>query len=221
VTKRDLDDASVAALRHDLYALLSAMLLAPPGPEACAALADPDTRAVVTALLGDGAREALDVIASEPFTEALRATFFEVFAVPGARYKPPFESVYCDAREVAEGVVGGLLLGPSSDAVRRAYAAAGFEAAGELPDHLGVELAFLAALAAREREALTRCDADSAAGAAREAITFATDHPARWAATFASRVATDDDARFFAAVARLAAALVDETVARAHARRTG
>lgn len=221
MTERDLDDASAAALRHDLYALLSAMLLAPPRPDACAALADPDTGAVIATLLGDGAREALAVVASEPFSEALRPTFTEVFAVPGARYKAPFESVYCDAREVGDGVVGGLLLGPSSDDARRAYAAAGFEVAGELPDHLGVELAFLAALSARERDALARCDTGGAAAAARAAIDFAAAHPGRWAATFASRLATDADARFFAAVARLAAALVDETVARAHAVRTG
>lgn len=209
------EEASVAALRRDLYKLLSGLFLAAPEASALAALQDLDTRAVLVAFLGDRVAAPLSAIAALRFEDETRREFFDLVAIPGPRYKPPFESVYCDARELDEGVVGGLLLGASSDAVKRAYAVAGFALdAPELPDHLGCELAFLSELAAREVAALDRGDPEALRRAVVDAADFAVSHTARWISVYAARLATDPEARLFPAVAELAAALVAETAAR-------
>ncbi len=215
-----VDEGSVGLLRRDLYKLLSGLLLAAPEAPAVAALQDPDARDVLVSFLGDRVAAPLSAIAALRFDDELRREFFDLVAVPGPRYKPPFESVYCDARELDEGVVGGLLLGASSDAVKQRYAAAGFALeAPELPDHLGCELAFLSELAARELAAMERGDLEARRRAVLDAADFAVSHTARWISVYAARLATDGDARFLPAVAELAAALVAETVARGGRRR--
>ncbi len=214
------EEASVASLRRDLYKLLSALFLAAPEPAAIAALQDPDARDVLVAFLGDRVAAPLSAIAALRFDDEMRREFFDLVAVPGSRYKPPFESVYCDAWELDEGVVGGLLLGESSDAVRQRYAAAGFTLeTPELPDHLGCELAFLSELAARELAALDRGDTAAQRRAVVDAADFAVSHTARWISVYATRLATDPEARLLPAVAEVAAALVAETAARGGRRR--
>jgi TorA maturation chaperone TorD len=207
-----LDDVT---LRRDLARLLAALLLAPPAPAALRALAHPDTRAVLAAVLGDAADAPTRALASAGDEAAARAEFFALLAVPGARYQPPFESVYRDEREVDGARVGGLLLGDSAARVAAAYARAGFALdAPELPDHLGCELAFLAELLARAVELLRDGDVAGAARACRDAADFAREHPARWVDALRARLAADPAAEFYPAVVALAAALVRDLAAR-------
>jgi TorA maturation chaperone TorD len=209
-------DAPDATLRRDLARLLAALFLAPPTAPMLSALQGSDARAALTALLGEAAGAALDAVAAVDFTPALREEFFAVLAVPGPRYKAPFESVHCDVRQLEDGVVGGLLLGDSAARVAERYARAGYAIdAPELPDHLGCELAFLAELLAR---AVDADDVASARRAALDASDFAASHPGRWLGAYAARLAADRDARLYPALALLADALVRDVARGGRAR---
>jgi TorA maturation chaperone TorD len=198
------------AVRRDLARLLAALFLAPPDAPMLDALQRPETREVLAALLGAAAGEALDAVATERCDAGLRAEFFAVLAVPGPRYKAPFESVYCDVRAMEDGLVGGLLLGESAERVADAYARAGFALdVPELPDHLGCELAFLAELLARVGDV---------PDARRDAADFARAHPGRWIGAYAARLAADPEARLYPALARLAEALVGDVARGGRAR---
>jgi len=177
------------SLLRDLLRITSALLLAPPTPALVEALTDPEVRAVVDATVGAGAFPTLD---GTTFSDGLRDEFFALLAVPGVRYVAPFESVWCDVREVDGVRVAGLFHGESAGAVARVYARHGYALTlREQPDHLGCELAFLATLG--ERAA---------------AADFAREHPGRFVARVAERVGGDREARFYPAVLSLASALV-------------
>ena len=77
-----------------------------------------------------------------------------------------------------------------SDAVRHFMGDVGFavaEGAGEMADHISVELAFLAELTRREAEARAAGDAELANEAADIARRFVAAHPDAWAGAFADR----------------------------------
>ena len=93
-----------------------------------------------------------------------------------------------------------------TDAVRHFMGDVGFEVAegaGEMADHISVELAFLAELTRREAEARTAGDIELANVAADVARRFLAAHPARWAGDFAGKVEARAQTPFYAAMARL------------------
>ena len=89
--------------------------------------------------------------------------FEALFRVPGSRYLSPYESVY---RSQGAGGRGGLC-GPETAAVERLYLKEGLGPNAEfteLPDHVGVELEFMAFLCRKAVEAMQAGDAATAAG---------------------------------------------------------
>jgi len=83
--------------------------------------------------------------------------FEALFRIPGARYLSPYESVY---RPQGAGSRGGLC-GPATAAVERLYLKEGLEPSTgvtELPDHVGVELEFMAYLCGQALEAMRAGD---------------------------------------------------------------
>lgn len=79
-----------------------------------------------------------------------------LFDAPAGQYLAPYESVYRADSRGEQGQPLALVYGPSTVAVRRLYAEAGAEIAPEfrdLPDHVGMELEFMAFLCEREAEA--------------------------------------------------------------------
>jgi len=81
--------------------------------------------------------------------------FMNLFEVPGGQYVAPYESVYRDAREVAGKQVRGLLMGQSAVDVQKWYRLAAVEISPEyrdLPDHITLQLGYLAHLCAKEQE---------------------------------------------------------------------
>lgn len=125
------------------------------------------------------------IAAAEPAdAETLNESFTRLFGgvVPNAP-PPPYESLYRD----------GALYGPSAAAVRRTYREVGVdveESAGELDDHLGIELLVVAEL--RERDDL---DALSS---------FVRDHPLAWFDAFADAVAAAEPVPFYRGAIELA-----------------
>ncbi len=108
-----------------------------------------------------------------------------------------------------EGLSTGVDEGLSesrTDAARHFMGDVGFkvaEGAGEMADHISVELAFLAEVTRREAEARAAGETELADVAADVARRFLAAHPARWAGAFADRVEARAQTPFYAAMARL------------------
>jgi putative dimethyl sulfoxide reductase chaperone len=121
--------------------------------------------------------------------ETAALDFEALFRVPGSRYLSPYESVYR-----SEGAGGrGCLCGPEAVAVERLYLQEGLGPKGEfseLPDHVGVELEFMAILC---RKAVAAMQADDAAGAQEyqhQQYCFFMEHLAPWVRVLAERLAS-------------------------------
>lgn len=157
--------------REHLYHFLAAAYLRPLTPEALRHVTDPGVLQELAALFGDEAIVVLRAFSTrasgETGGEDLQQEFMDLFAVPAGRYVTPFEDVYRGAS--AERQLGPLL-GEHAVAVKRLYRAAGGEVdenCKELPTHVGVELAFMSFLCARE--AAARCGEEYASAGEREA----------------------------------------------------
>jgi TorA maturation chaperone TorD len=143
--------------RQQVYHFLAAAYLRPLTSEALRHLADPGVLQELAALVGEDAIADLkDFWASAGARvdeEELRQEYMDLFAVPAGRYVTPFEDVY---RGASADRKLGPLLGEHAVAVSRLYRVAGAdldERCTELPTHVGVELAFMSFLCAREAEA--------------------------------------------------------------------
>jgi TorA maturation chaperone TorD len=93
-----------------------------------------------------------------------------------------------------------------TDAARHFMGDVGFEVvegAGEMADHISVELAFLAELTRREAEARAAGDVALADQVSDIARRFVAAHPGRWAGAFARQVATRAESPFYASMAHL------------------
>ena len=157
--------ASLSAARAGVYQILAKLYLDPPTPELVSGL---------LALSGD----MTELFDGEGATclgrygraytgdiDSLQQEFHDLFTVPLGRYVAPYEAVYRDERVVGEARVSGLLMGPSTLAAISEYRQSGAHVlpdCAELPDHIGVELSFMAFLCARQQEAWQEGDQNRA-----------------------------------------------------------
>ncbi len=199
-----------ARLRSDVYAALAGAFrkpeAAPDGGENSsltdALLLAAELDASLTPLAKNAAR-ALEVAEGTDEEEALRALEVEynrLFVGPARPPAPPYESLYRDP--------GGLVMGPSAQAVQARYTEAGFAMAPDhrdLPDHVAAELAFMACLAA-EGEATWPWQQRAAA--------FLTQHLAVWLPLFCQRVRAAGRHPFYPALADLTEAVIQWDTAR-------
>jgi TorA maturation chaperone TorD len=144
-------------VREQLYHFLAAAYLRPLTSQALSRLTDPNVLNELSEAFGKEALGSLKGYSATARGEAgmqdLQQEFMDLFAVPTGRYVTPFEDVYRGAS--AERQLGPLL-GEHAVAVKRLYRAAGGEVeenCKELPTHVGVELAFMSFLCAREAAA--------------------------------------------------------------------
>ncbi|MBE0532215.1 MAG: molecular chaperone TorD family protein [Rhodospirillales bacterium] len=140
--------------------------------------------------------------------EDMAVEYTRLFLGPG-KHVPPYESVH------ARGG-GGQLWGAETAIVKRDIEAAGFEYAATfsgLPDHIGIEMEFMAILAAMEAAALKDGDTARALSCLRHQGEFMSRHLAAWAPTFCRRVAEQAMLPFYRQIAELAGAFIstDET----------
>jgi TorA maturation chaperone TorD len=150
----------VGSARRGVYTFLSAAFLQSPDRESISRLCQSPPASDETGQAGldslqrlvEYAREAQ---ANSELIEQARREFMDLFRVPGGKYVPPYESVHRDSREVAGKRVSGLLMGQSAVDVRKWYRLAALEISDEykdLPDHIGLELNYLAYLCGKEAE---------------------------------------------------------------------
>jgi len=129
----------------------------------------------------------------------LRLEYTRLFVGPYSLPTPPYESVY---REPEPVVMGGSTL----DVLKR-YEEAGFRLASsfkDLPDHVAVELQFMALLCEEEAQAWEREDPTVALTLLRREEGFLRDHLARWVPSFCERVLSSTECSFYQAMASLA-----------------
>lgn len=151
-------------LRAHQYRFLASVYLAPPTDQ----------------LLGELKKLGL---AAGDDPEAIRREYDNLFVVPLGQYTTPYEAVYRDEREVAGKKVRGLLMGPSTVDVIQRYKRTGAQldsSIKELPDHIGVELAFMEFLCEREAEALEKEGSSERDLLQKEQATFLSDHLMTW-----------------------------------------
>ena len=172
-----------AALRADAYALLSACFRAP-----CAEWAESIRSASgAAATLPPGFPR---TEAGDEWLEGLRREHARLFVGPFRVLAPPYGSVYLEE-------AGGVMGDSTADALRR-YAEAGFEVecAGP-PDHVSLELEFMARLATEEAAALQEGDVARAELALERQRRFFVEHVGEWGPAFASRVGEHAEGVFY------------------------
>lgn len=116
---------------------------------------------------------------------------------------PPYESVYREPEGQPTGWLQAL--------VESEYAAGGFAlspALGELPDHVAVEMEFMALLCSREAQAWEERNPTRGIRALRKQKAFLDSHLALWFPEFARQVAAADSGGAYAAVGQGAQAFI-------------
>lgn len=159
------DQATWATARANMYKFLSAAFVEPPSAALLAPLLAEGFVGELEEVLGAAAVDDLRqfVRGFQGDYEGLDQEFQGLFMVPLGRYVTPYEAVYRDEREVGGARVQGLLMGPSTLAVKQLYREAGAaisEDFKDLPDHVGLELACMEFLCAAEARAWERGDLD-------------------------------------------------------------
>lgn len=155
---------------------------------------------------------------SRPSLDSVRLEFNALLKVPGARYIIPFEAAFRDQRLINDKVRTGLLVGPSTDDVIRYYRVAGMDVSPdflELPDHISLELQFMAHL----------CRCEGSAGDDEELASmirltqwgFLHDHLHQWSDPLAERIRLCGTSGVYSILARLLSAFVGADYARLRA----
>jgi TorA maturation chaperone TorD len=115
--------------------------------------------------------------------------FEALLRIPGPHYLSPYESVY---RSQSAGG-RGCLCGPETTAVEQVYLHHGLEPSegfSELPDHVGVELEFMAFLCGKAVEALRTGDRAAVREYHHQQYCFFTEHVGAWAGQLAEDLAS-------------------------------
>jgi TorA maturation chaperone TorD len=136
-----------------------------------------------------------------------RQEFMNLFRVPGAQYVAPYESVYRDTHDVNGQRVSGLLMGPSAVDVRKWYRLAALEISeeyGDLPDHVGLELQYMAHLCGKEAEFSASGNQAKLIRAGEMQRDFAAAHLVPWLPPLRDRIHEKSRLAYFRAVADLA-----------------
>ena len=153
----DLDE--LALVRSAGYAFLSRSFERPLTNVELGVLQDEGFMATSSELFGSEPVSAMRVWyqanKSSVVESDLRHEFTRLFLVPGGGSIAPYESVFRDVRDVEGQSVKGLLMGKSAVDVQQWYRLATLDISPEfqdLPDHIALELRYLAAVSAMEPE---------------------------------------------------------------------
>lgn len=189
--------ARMAMERNGLYGLLAAVFRSELTDDILGHLLDLDFQQDLAAVGVD-----VDAFSSlnpaETPLDELSLEFSRLFMGPG-KHASPYESVHM-------GGEGGSLWGPETSAVKRFIEQSGFaydENYHGLPDHISVELEFMAHLTDVEAEAWRLRDSEKAINCLRFQKEFLGRHLARWAGLFSKKVELLAELPFYSAMAML------------------
>ncbi len=208
-------EAACAAARGQLYGFLAGAFLRPP------------TAQSVSPILGDTVlRQLAEQFGADAVTEleqfrsrfdggwdALDQEYQSLFTVPLGRYVTPYEAVYRDERVVDGEVVRGLLMGPSTLAVKAIYREAGVEVSDdvrELPDHVGLELGCMQVLCDAEARAWEAGDTSALARAQALQRRLLRQHIRQWTPRLFERIRSNAPGPFYRGIVALTDAFLDQ-----------
>ena len=202
------DRTSWAAARGNMYKFLAAAFLEPPGEVLVGPLLEDGFLDDLEEVFGDAAVSDLRRFAAEfqGDYEGLDQEFQGLFMVPLGQYVTPYEAVYRDEREVGDERVRGLLLGPSTLAVKQLYREAGAaisEQFEDLPDHVGLELACMEFLCAAEGRAWDREDLGEVTRVRGFQRRLLHDHLLQWFPTLCAQIRDRAAGAFYPGIAGL------------------
>lgn len=191
----------LALARANLYGFLAAVFGGPPSAELLATVRGEALASTLRELGLASAALPAGQAAAEPTQEELAVAFTRLMVGPGKGYVPPYGSVYLDPPAIGRRP---LLWGPSTVAIGELYRTADLELSpGQIPDHLGVELAFMQHLCAREAHAATMADNNAVEQVRSLQAAMLHDHLGRWVPLWAVAVAQTKPHPFYAAMVRL------------------
>lgn len=194
----------VSGIRANMYRFLASSFLEPPTEGTIDLIRDSDYLAQLGDMVSSEAYRHFSNFVERKEFEELKIEFDNLFRIPMGQFVTPYESVYCDGREVAGESVRGLLMGPSVLEVKRLYAKGGMAISPKcpyLPDYVGVELSFMAHLCEGEEEALARGSDDEAQAFRDLGRTFFKEHIQRWVPDMCRRMAEKTTHDFFLGLA--------------------
>ena len=130
--------------------------------------------------------------------EDLSTEFSSLFVVPNrGSYVPPYESCFIDKN----GEAFGNLWGNTTADVKKFYQTTGNDVENPIgvyaPDHIGVELAFVAKLCSTEAEYLGRNDLANADRIESLRKTFLNKHISKWIGDYSEAVKTSASSHFY------------------------
>jgi TorA maturation chaperone TorD len=192
---RNVEQSQWEEARRKVYGFFSQAFLRGPSRQFLASLASDEGMANLREIFPDAAyRQELAQVGLEAregilTLEEAVLDFEALFRVPGLRYLSPYESVYR-----AQSAGGWCrLCGPEAEAVERLYLKEGLGPnAGftELPDHVGVELEFMAYLCGKALDAMRAGDHATAQEYHHQQYCFFTEHIGAWVGLLAERLAS-------------------------------
>ncbi len=197
--------ASTAQQVGHLYGFLASLYRAELTPKQLHALRTPEM-ANMLARVGIDLRGAFWTKPDAQVLEQLAVEFTALFLGPGGHISP-HESVQIEQH--------GGYWGDATTAVRRFITETGIEYNADyngIPDHISVELEFLAELARREGLAWAREDAVAAGNCLAYQRDFLEEHLGRWIDKFCSRVVETAEMSFYRDVAQVTAAFVHSEI---------
>ena len=201
--------ATIMEARGHVYDLLATVFRRPLDASRLERLRAPEMLAAMSAAGIDPGNDFVEGN-SEALLDRLAIDYTHLFNDPVERIAP-YECIQCGD--------GNDLMGTAAGQVRRFMAGGGFSVppeAGEPPDHISVELAFMGELARREADALGTGDQKTADFAGSIQRRFLSAHLGRWADRFAHKVRERATTPFYAAMAELLSSFIaDERAAAA------
>lgn len=210
------DQMSWAAARANMYKFLSTAFLEPPSEALLAPLLADEFVGGLAEMFGEGVADDLRqfVRGFQGDYAALDQEFQDLFMVPLGRYVTPYEAVYRDEREIGDTRVQGLLMGPSTLAVKQLYREAGAavsEDFKDLPDHIGLELACMEFLCRGEAQAWDQEDLDAVRRLRDFQRRLLQEHLLQWVPTLCRRIRERATGPLYRGIASLTEAyLADE-----------
>ena len=173
----------ITSFRESVYQLFSRCLLQAPSMELRSLFENPEWRESAPILLGTESKDLWRDFANEADVERLATEHAALFVVPGPQQTFPCETSYREQRVVDGKRRPGPILGYTAVQVQRAYLDWGLPPdlnTDELPDHAGVELRFMALMAAAERLSRNSTEKCCAAAILRAEADFLNGHILQW-----------------------------------------
>jgi TorA maturation chaperone TorD len=189
MTASRTENSHLEAARAEVYKFFAVLLLNQPTPELLGGLLTEQGASALDALfpqhpLAARFRKLVEHYSRGTWRDADFLLDYEsLLRVPGDAYIHPFESVYRNQNVAGGKPSRSMILGPHARTVARLYEAEGLgprEDFTELPDHLGVELEFMAFLCAQTAAALEARDSETATAFRCKQHVFLTEHLLTW-----------------------------------------